>query len=111
MALVSYSDGRNASVELRRGSSQYGALIRDGDRELALANVSGRIPFYAMLLLPHEGQTPMPLVVAQHGGGGTPELCSDMYGKTKRSDWRGAVDIRQSSVKRGLSLFIDIRLY
>lgn len=50
MALVSYSDGRNASVELRRGSSQYGALIRNGDRELALANVSGRIPFYAMLL-------------------------------------------------------------
>ena len=34
-----------------------------------------------------------------------------MYGKTNRSDWRGAVDIRQSSVKRGLSLFIDIRLY
>lgn len=39
------------------------------------------IPFYAMLLLPHQAAKPMPLVIAQHGGGGTPELCSDFYGK------------------------------
>ncbi len=43
--------------------------------------ITDEIPFYAMLLLPHGVKTPMPLVIAQHGGGGTPELCSDMYGK------------------------------
>ena len=40
-----------------------------------------QIPFYSMLLIPHGGKAPMPLVIAQHGGGGTPELCSDMCGK------------------------------
>ena len=39
------------------------------------------IPFYAMLLIPHGAGRPVPLVIAQHGGGGTPELCADMNGK------------------------------
>lgn len=39
------------------------------------------IPFYALLLIPHHVKAPMPLAVTQHGGGGTPELCSDFYGK------------------------------
>ena len=38
------------------------------------------IPFYALLIIPHQAQEPMPLVIAQHGGGGTPELCSDFVG-------------------------------
>lgn len=43
------------------------------------------IPFYSLLLIPHGAQRPMPLVIAQHGGGGTPELCSDMCGKNNYS--------------------------
>jgi len=43
--------------------------------------ITEEIPFYSMLLLPHNVKEPMPLVIAQHGGGGTPELCSDMNGK------------------------------
>lgn len=43
--------------------------------------ITDEIPFYAMLLIPHNVKTPMPLVIAQHGGGGTPELCCDMNGK------------------------------
>ena len=43
--------------------------------------ITDEIPFYSMLLLPHDVKEPMPLVIAQHGGGGTPELCSDMNGK------------------------------
>lgn len=39
------------------------------------------IPFYSMLMLPLHIDEPVPLVIAQHGGGGTPELCSDMNGK------------------------------
>lgn len=42
--------------------------------------ITDEIPFYAMLLLPHNAEKPMPLVIAQHGGGGTPELCADYHG-------------------------------
>ena len=36
---------------------------------------------YGLLFVPHEAIQPkMPLVIFQHGGGGTPELCSDIYG-------------------------------
>lgn len=42
--------------------------------------ITEEIPFYAMLLLPHDVPRPMPLVIAQHGGNGTPELCSDYHG-------------------------------
>lgn len=42
--------------------------------------ITDEIPFYAMLFIPH-GADNAPLVIAQHGGGGTPELCSDMNGK------------------------------
>lgn len=34
--------------------------------------------FYGILMIPH-GIDKAPLVIAQHGGGGTPESCSDMY--------------------------------
>ncbi len=35
---------------------------------------------YGLLMVPH-GAEKAPLVIAQHGGGGTPELCSDMNGQ------------------------------
>ena len=42
--------------------------------------ITSDIPMYAMLLLPFtEGV--VPVVIAQHGGGGTPESCSDFDGK------------------------------
>ncbi len=52
--------------------------------------------FYGMLMLPldREGKR-LPLVIAQHGGGSTPEICSDMNGTsvyghfTKRALERG----------------------
>lgn len=38
---------------------------------------------YGILFLPEGGaDSPMPLVISQHGGAGTPELCSDFYGDT-----------------------------
>jgi len=42
--------------------------------------ISEEIPFNGLLMIPH-GVAKAPLVIAQHGGGGTPELCSDMNGK------------------------------
>jgi predicted esterase len=43
--------------------------------------VTPEIPFYALLQIPKGAKSPLPLIVAQHGGGGTPELCSDLCGK------------------------------
>ena len=43
--------------------------------------LTDEIPFYALLLKPHGAAVPMPLAITQHGGSGTPELCSDFYGK------------------------------
>lgn len=39
------------------------------------------IPFYSMLLIPHNAKKSAPIIIALHGGGGTPELCSDMNGR------------------------------
>jgi len=40
--------------------------------------------FYGILMIPH-GVTQGPLAIAQHGGRGTPELCSDLNGKNNYS--------------------------
>lgn len=57
-----------------------------GDTDLAQVfritlYITDQIPFYALLMLPRSVTGPFPLIIAQHGGGGTPELCSDLYGK------------------------------
>ena len=46
---VSYRDGRRGTVELSPASG-YGALIRDRKNDGVLVKVTGRIPFYRMLL-------------------------------------------------------------
>ncbi len=43
--------------------------------------ITPEIPFYAMLLMPKKADGKVPLVVFQHGGGGTPELAADFYGE------------------------------
>ncbi len=48
-------------------------------------SVAGVIPFYGILMIPHCVKKPAPLVIAQHGGGGTPELCADFHGKNNYS--------------------------
>lgn len=42
--------------------------------------ITKEIHFYAMFLLPHRKGS-VPLVIAQHGGGDTPELCCNFFGK------------------------------
>ena len=55
------------------------------------------IPFYGVLFLPHARKNPAPLIICQHGGGGTPELAADMLGKNnynhmiRRTLERGAI--------------------
>ncbi len=54
--------------------------------------------FYGMLMIPH-GVERAPLAVAQHGGYGTPELCSDMHGKNNYNH------MVQRLLERGLVVF------
>ncbi len=43
--------------------------------------------FYGVLMIPHNSGDKLPLVIAQHGGGGTPEHCCDMYGENNYSNF------------------------
>ncbi len=47
---VVYADGRRGIVELSRNSWNYGGIIRDGAKEEVHYRVSGRVPFYQMLV-------------------------------------------------------------
>ena len=40
---------------------------------------------YGLLFVPHSGG-PFPLVISQHGGGGTPELCSNLFQPANYND-------------------------
>lgn len=59
-------------------------IAKDDDAVIYRVNVyiTKEIPMYGLLFVP-ESVKKAPLVIAQHGGGGTPELCSDMNGKNK----------------------------
>lgn len=43
--------------------------------------------FYGLLMIPNGAKDNTPLVIAQHGGGGTPEYCCDMYGKNNYTNF------------------------
>ena len=65
-------------------------------RRMRLA-VLGDYTVYGILFLPHERAENAPFVISQHGGAGTPEVCSDFFGdnnynhQTMRLLERGAV--------------------
>lgn len=59
--------------------------------------ITKEIPFYAMFLIPHR-EGPVPLVIAQHGGGGTPELCCNFVGKNNYNN------MVQRLLKRGVAV-------
>lgn len=53
---------------------------------------------YGLFFRPH-GKGPFPLVVSQHGGGGTPELCSGFFGSSNYNDMTRRV------LSRGMAVF------
>lgn len=53
---------------------------------------------YGLFFRPH-GKGPFPLVVSQHGGGGTPELCSGFFGSANYNDMTRRV------LRRGIAVF------
>jgi len=63
---VLYADGRHGIVELTEGVYRYGTLIRDHKQREQLIQVTGRVPFYFMLLKQivrflEAGEQPVPL--------------------------------------------------
>ena len=67
-------EGAPAPTLVRVGEDEDAVIYR------ATVYITPEIPQYGLLFVPH-GATRLPLIVAQHGGGGTPELCSDMNGQ------------------------------
>ncbi|MBQ4087972.1 MAG: dienelactone hydrolase family protein [Clostridia bacterium] len=61
--------------------------------------ITEEIPMYGLLLMPKQAKEPMPLVIAQHGGGGTPELCSDFHGENNYNH------MVQRALSRGAAVF------
>lgn len=43
------------------------------------------LPYYGLLYVPEHASQPLPLIICQHGGQGTPELCSDFHGNNNYS--------------------------
>lgn len=75
-------------------------IAKDDDAIIYRVNVyiTKEIPMYGLLFVPHNIKK-APLVIAQHGGGGTPELCSDMNGKNKYNH------IVRRLLKKGVNVF------
>ncbi len=66
-------------------------------------NTFASIQFYGLLLIPHSAKN-APLVIAQHGGWGTPELCCDMHGENNYTH------MAQRSVAAGAVVFAPQQL-
>lgn len=55
--------------------------------------------FYGLFMIPH-GVKKAPLVIAQHGGGSTPEICSELLGESNYSFFT------KRALERGMAVFV-----
>ncbi|NLF01939.1 MAG: prolyl oligopeptidase family serine peptidase [Anaerolineales bacterium] len=78
--------------ELSVGEDALGRIMR-----MWIEVVPG-LETYGLLFLPH-GAGPHALVISQHGGGGTPELCSDFFGSANYNDMSRRV------LRQGIAVF------
>jgi len=67
--------------DFSRATKEYVASDDVSDIYRLTVYITEEIPFYAMLILPKDAPKPYPVMIAQHGGGGAPELCLDYNGK------------------------------
>ena len=75
--------------KIRAGGAPAPSLVRVAEDTAAdiyrlTLHVTAEIPMFGLLFVPH-GVEKAPLVIAQHGNGGTPELCADLNGPNKYS--------------------------
>ena len=81
-------------------------------RRMRLA-VLGDYTVYGILFLPHDRAEKAPFVISQHGGAGTPEVCSDFFGdnnynhQTMRLVERGAVVFAPGLLLWNVDIFGD----
>ena len=81
-------------------------------RRMRLA-VLGDFTVYGILFLPHDRAEDAPFVISQHGGAGTPEVCSDFFGdnnynhQTRRLLSRGAVVFAPGLLLWNVEIFGD----
>ncbi len=81
-------------------------------RRMRLA-VLGDYTVYGILFLPHERTEDAPFIISQHGGAGTPEVCSDFFGdsnynhQTMRLVKRGAVVFAPQLLLWNVEIFGD----
>lgn len=79
-----YTDmlGLNAIDKADLPESTITKLCEDEDAVIYRTSIyiTKEIPAYGLLFIPHKTKK-APLIIVQHGGGGTPELCADMNGK------------------------------
>ena len=87
--------GNAYTLDIPRYEKEYVASDDLSDIYRLKIEVFSDFYFYGMLMTPKNMQGRVPLVVAQHGGGSLPEICSDMNGTsvyghfTKRALERG----------------------
>ena len=74
------------------GEDSYGKIYR-----ITIEIFSG-LETYGILFVP-KGEGPFPLIISQHGGGGTPELCSGFFGSANYNDMTRRI------LKRGIAVF------
>ena len=86
------ADDAPASTIIKVGEDEDAVIYR------VTVYLTQEIPQFGLLFVPH-GIKHAPLVIVQHGGGGTPELCSDMNGKNNYNH------IVRRVLKRGLIVY------
>lgn len=61
-------------------SIEHVGACEDAEIHRVISYITEEIPTYGLLFIPKGLARKAPLVIVQHGGGGTPELCSDLNG-------------------------------
>lgn len=87
-----YPGGIPLQKEISAGQDDLGSI-----RRVWVETLPG-LETYGLLFLP-PGDGPHPLVISQHGGGGTPELCSDFFGSANYNEMSRRI------LRRGAAVF------
>lgn len=94
--LTEYSDQLPLPVASKEfiGKDDLGTIYR------VLIDITEGFTFYGILFLPvnFDDTVEYPLIISQHGGGGTPELCSDFYFETNYSNMTRRVQEKNAVV-------------
>ena len=73
--------------EVPTGKEEFAASDDLADIYRVTLDLLSGFSFYGIIMIPKKvtSKSKFPLVICQHGGGGTPELCSDIHGKNNYS--------------------------